>query len=270
MTLARTTVAWAGFGLAAALAQAQNSPAVAGSPAIDAPSQVWANARVTPQDESSGYRNPAQGTRQAFITRETVPARLAYTPLTSREKFEIFRRTTYSPYTFLNAAFGAGLAEATGDGRGYGGGPEGYGKRYGAALADSESGIFFGRFLFPVFYKQDPRYFRMDKGSVIRRVFYAASRVAITRNDDGENAPNFSNISGTLASATLSNAYYPREKRGVTRTFVRTGNGLISAAETNLFKEFWPDISRKFLPRRIREMKSIQKIEQCPVLPSTP
>jgi len=129
-------------------------------------------------------------------------------------------------------------------------------------LADSESGIFFGRFLFPVLYKQDPRYFRMHKGNVIKRFLYAASRVAVTRNDSGESAANFSNISGTLAAATLSNAYYPREKRGIARTFVRSGNGIISEAETNLFKEFWPDISRKFLPHRIQEMRPIQRIGQ--------
>ena len=260
MTRGQRAIVSAGFGLIAALAQAQSRAVMAGSPAIDAPSQVWANAQVARQDAASGYRSPSQATSQRFIVREIVPARAQYVPLTAQQKFDIFWRSTYSPYTFLSAAFDAGLAEATGDGRGYGGGPEGYGKRYGAALADSESGIFFGRFLFPVLYKQDPRYFRMSKGGIIHRFLYAASRVAVTKNDSGESATNFSNISGTFAAATLSNAYYPSEKCGVTRTLVRTGNGLLSEAETNLLKEFWPDISRKFLPRHIQEMKPIQEI----------
>jgi len=262
MTWAQKTIGLAALGLAAALTHAQESPVVSGGPSIDAPSQVWANARAMPQDSSGSYHNPTQSMSQRFIVRETVPAHAPYVPLTAQQKFDIFWRSTYSPYTFLSAGFDAGLAEASGDGRGYGGGPEGYGKRYGAALADSESGIFFGRFLFPVLYKQDPRYFRMHKGNVIKRFLYAASRVAVTRNDSGESAANFSNISGTLAAATLSNAYYPREKRGIARTFVRSGNGIISEAETNLFKEFWPDISRKFLPHRIQEMRPIQRIGQ--------
>ena len=263
MTWAQRTIGWAAFGLAAGLAQAQRPlVVVAGGPTIDAPSQVWANARATPQDAGSGYRGLTQSLNQRFIVREIVPARTQYVPLTAQQKFDIFWRSTDSPYTFLSAAFDAGLAEAPGDGRGYGGGPKGYGKRYGAALADSESGIFFGRFLFPVLYRQDPRYFRMSRGSVIKRFLYAASRVAVTRNDSGETAANFSNISGTFAAATLSNAYYPREKCGMTRTLVRTGNGIISEAETNLFKEFWPDISRKLLPQRIQEMKPIQRIGQ--------
>jgi len=54
------------------------------------------------------------------------------------------------------------------------------------------------------------------------------------------------------------------------RTFVRTGNGLISEAETNLLKEFWPDISRNFLLHRIQETRPIQKIGQSLALRTLP
>jgi hypothetical protein len=256
---------WILLTVASTLVAGQTLPAqTAGNGNIDAPSQVWANARTarTATTADSGSQSSADRSSTLAVTHLTLPADAKYVPLTSREKFGIFWRSTYSPYTFLTAAFDAGWAEATGDGRQYGWGPEGFGKRYGAALADSESGIFFGRFLFPVLYKQDPRYFRKGKGSVLHRFFYATSRVVITRNDEGKDAANMSNVLGTLSASTLSNAYYPADKRGVVRTFVRTGNGLASEAETDLFREFWPDIRDKFLPRRVQQMRSIQRIGQ--------
>jgi len=247
--------------LASTLLAGQTSPPGSNRAIPEAPSQVWARARAGP-DDSTGAANQVNHSSTLAVTQLTLPADAKYVPLTAREKFQIFARSTYSPYTFLSAAFDAGWAEVTGDSREYGWGPDGYGRRYGAALADSESGIFFGRFLFPVLYKQDSRYFRKGKGAVIRRFLYAASRVVITRNDQGESVANMSNVCGTLSASALSNAYYPENRRGVERTFVRMANGLASEAETNLFREFWPDIRQRFLPKRIQQMKSVQQIGQ--------
>ena len=83
---------------------------------------------------------------------------------------------TYSPYTFGEAALNAGIAQATGAWYSYGGGMEGYGKRYGASLADSESGALFGRFLFPVLLHEDPRYLRSTSTNTMPRIGYALSR----------------------------------------------------------------------------------------------
>ena len=254
---------WVLLALAATFLSGQSPIApTSGSAEMDAPSQVWARARIATPPGGDGSQIGIAQSSTLPVTQLVLPADSKYVPLTAQEKFDIFWRSTYSPYTFLSAAFDAGWAEASGDSRQYGWGPQGFGKRYGAALADSESGIFFGRFLFPVLYKQDPRYFRKGKGGVLHRFLYATSRVVITREDDGRDAANMSNLLGTLSASTLSNAYYPADKRGVRRTFIRSSNGLASEAETNLFREFWPDIRDRFLPRRIKQMKSIQHIGQ--------
>jgi len=181
--------------------------------------------------------------------------------LSKREKFKVFVRYTYSPYTFAGAGFNAGLAQATGGWHSYGGGMEGYGKRYGAALADTESGAFFGGFLFPVLLHEDPRYFRSTSQNTKPRIGYALSRVLVTRDVRGNRTPNLSLIMGVFASSGLANAYYPRENRGFGDTAARAGNGLLGTAEMNLLREFWPDISRKF---RKHEPKRLQKLEQSP------
>ncbi len=181
--------------------------------------------------------------------------------LSKHEKFKVFLRYTYSPYTFAGAGFNAGLAQATGGWHSYGGGMEGYGKRYGAALADTESGAFFGAFLYPVLLHEDPRYFRSTSQKTMPRVEYALSRVFVTRDEHGNKRPNFSLTLAAFTSSALSNAYYPRENRGAGDTAVRAANGLLSVGEMNLLREFFPDIMRKF---RKHEPQRIQKLEESP------
>src|SRR5438874_589986 len=214
-------------------------------PTIDSPSVVQfraafaaARPQAVPMPEPSGLRH------------EDDVGNIG--PLTPREKFEIFTRHTFAPFTFVSAAFDAGMSQASGQNRGFGGGLQGYGERYGATLADSESAVFFGKFLLPVILRQDPRYFRMREGSVTRRAFYAMSRIVITRNHDGSSGFNTSHVLGRFISKAIANSYYPQRDRGFIHTLVNTGNGLLSDVETNLFREFWPDLREKIIPKRFR------------------
>jgi len=190
-----------------------------------------------------------------------LPASRPSQRLSNREKFDVFVQYTYSPYTFAGAAFDAGLAQAAGAWYSYGGGMEGYGKRYGASLADSESGTFFGRFLFPVLLHQDPRYLRSTSLHTKPRIGYALSRVLVTHDDSGNKQANFSLVLSVFAASGMANTYYPRNDRGWGDTAVRAGGGFLSAAEMNLLREFWPDITHKF---RKHEPKRIQRLEESP------
>jgi len=64
-------------------------------------------------------------------------------------------------------------------------GIEGYGKRYGAALANHVSGTMLGHAVYPAIFHQDPRYFYKGKGSIGSRALYAISAAVIVRGDDG-------------------------------------------------------------------------------------
>jgi hypothetical protein len=217
------------------------------APTINAPSAVKENAWFIAAEPGIQATSPiAPGAEGAGET--------AYVPLTPQQKFQIFARSTHDPSTFVSAGFDAALSQISGDSRPYGGGVEGYGKRYGAALADTESSVFFSRFLFPVIYRQDPRYFRLGHGTLFERARYAVTRVFITRKDDGRDTLNLSHFTGRFTSNALSNLYYPINKRGVLPTMRRTANGLLSDAGGYLFKEFWPDLRRKLLPQRFQKM----------------
>ncbi|MBV9085974.1 MAG: hypothetical protein JOY79_00695 [Acidobacteriaceae bacterium] len=191
------------------------------------------------------------------------PVRRPYESLGTREKFNVFLRNTYSPYTLITSAFDAGMAQAHGDWYSYGGGMEGYSKRLGAALASNESGAFFARFFYPTLLHQDPRYLSNHRGTFMHRVKYAASRGLVIKNDHGISEFNSSHVLAVFTASTLSNAYYPREERSLGDTLVRGGNSMLDDAITNVLREFWPDIKRKLVRH---EPASIKRLEENPTL----
>jgi hypothetical protein len=166
-------------------------------------------------------------------------------PLTAGEKFEHFAKNSINPYQIVFAATRAGISQAADTNSGYGQGGEGYAKRFGAAMADEASSEFFGTFLYPVIFRQDPRYFRQGTGGAGSRIGYAVSRVFVTRGDNGNRQFNVSKILGCFSSAALSNAYYPDDERTVGKTFERAGVNLASTAGFNIFKEFLPHLAHK-------------------------
>lgn len=183
---------------------------------------------------------------------------LPYEPLTSHQKFEIFTRRTYSPFTFFSAAFDAAYAHVTDSWPDYGHGVSGYGKRYGATIANAESRSFFMSFLFPTVFHQDPRYFSSPSTKFLPRMLYAASRVLITRSDSGNDTLNTSVLAGTAVTTALSNAYYPRPERTLGDSMNRFGGSLLGGVQTNIMREFWPDLTRMFHRHEPQGMKDLQ------------
>ena len=228
--------------------------------AVAAQSAGPARAGDLPAAPEAGNAEPQPSA--SFQAAVVKPAE-SYTPLSSRQKFHIFIQQTYSAYTFANTAFDAGWAQMTDDWPGYGQGAEGYGKRYGALLANHEAGSFFENFLFPTVLRQDPRYFRMGPShSLFARAPYAMSRVLITRSDSGHNTFNSSLLLGLLFVDGLTNAYYPRPQRGFGDTMSRFGGGVLSSAETNLLREFMPDMMRIFHKHEPEKLKKLEQLEK--------
>lgn len=174
-------------------------------------------------------------------------------PLSPRQKFRLAARSAIDPFEFFAAGALAGFGQATNNHAGYGQGAAGYGKRYGAAYADSADGVLWGNAIFPVLFHQDPRYFRKGSGSVWSRVRYSVLTAVWTKNDNGTFGPNYSNVLGNFVSGGISNLYYPSEDRGVELTvdgaMTVTAEGALGA----LGVEFWPDISRKLFHKRDRQ-----------------
>ena len=199
-----------------------------------------------------------QSSANATETSATIGT-LDYTPLSSRCKFNLFLKQTHSPYTFVSAGFQATWAQAMGQWRHYGGGTQGWAKRFGATLADTESRRFIQTYALSTILHEDARYFPSRKRTLIARVWYSTTRVVITRNDNGNNGFNTSEFLGALLSSALRNAYYPRDDRTFGDTMNRFGGALGSDAITDLLREFAPDMKHLF---RKHAPKKILKIEE--------
>jgi len=199
---------------------------------------------------------PSSPNKKGAQTAEPV---LTYRPLSPRCKFDLFLKQTYSPYTFAAAGFQAVWADATGRWPHYGAGVQGLAKRFGATLADTESRRFIQTFALSTLLHQDPRYFPSNKRSFIARGWYALTRVAVTKNDNGYGTFNSSEFLGALFTSSLQNAYYPRPDRTLGDTLNRFAGALSSDAISDLLREFTPDMKRLFRKHAPKEILKIEK-----------
>ena len=134
-------------------------------------------------------------------------------PLTRRLKFQLALKVARDPVTIGGVAFLSGLQQA-GDRLNYGQGMRGYGKRFGATAAGNLTNIMVGGAILPSLLHQDPRYFFQGTGTTSSRIRYAMMHPFVCKGDNGKWQPNYSSMGGDLASAALSNAYYPKSDRG--------------------------------------------------------
>jgi len=168
--------------------------------------------------------------------------------LTAKQKFQLAFRSQIDPAAFGVAGFVALLGQAEGSHYAYGGGWGGYAKRYGQTYADAFDGQMIGNAILPSILHQDPRYFRLGRGSFKRRMMYALGTNVIARHDvTGKWEPNYSNVLGNFASGAISNIYLPENERGFSSTITGGFTVLVEGGVGSMFQEFWPDISRHFL-----------------------
>lgn len=194
-----------------------------------------------------------------FVPGQPLPDAPSYVPLSSKEKFDGWYHHTYSADMFVGTAIDALTIQMTGGYRDFGGGMEGYGKRYGTTLISAEASSLFGRWLFPTILHQDPRYFPSTQTNIWERMAYAASRTVITRSDDGRNVVNSSLLLTLLVSSALANGYKPNYDESFQATLANAAAGLSSVAQTNLLNEFWPDIKTFFSRHEPSSVKSVHK-----------
>ncbi len=167
-------------------------------------------------------------------------------PLTSGEKYKVVARGSFDYVQYPWYGFLAGMSQAQNSESGYGQGAQGYGKRYGAALADGTIENFMTGAVLPSLLRQDPRFFQSGQGGFWRRTWYAFSRIIITRGDSGKTQFNSSEIFGSAFAAGVSTySYHPHEDKTLANTAKVWGTEIGYDSLTFVVKEFWPDIRRK-------------------------
>jgi hypothetical protein len=161
-----------------------------------------------------------------------------YAPLSAKQKFRAFALTTFDPSAIVVAALGAGITQPGNSQPQYGEGSDAFGQRVGAIAAGYGSATFFTEELLPTVLHQDPRYFQKGEGDVASRIWYAATRTLVTRQDSGRSNVNASFLGGFAMSVALSNSYYPDRNRNASDAAARYGEGVAINAVFNVVREF--------------------------------
>jgi hypothetical protein len=171
-------------------------------------------------------------------------------PLTRKQKFKLMFSTEKDPATIGFSMFVALIGQAEGSHGGYGGGIGGYGKRFGQNYADTFDGAFWGNAVLPSLWHQDPRYFRLGKGSAKHRILYALeSNIRAKHDGTGKWEPNYSNLAGNLISGSISNLYLPSDERGLSGTLEGAATVTAEGGIGSMLEEFYPDFTQ-YLKRR--------------------
>lgn len=184
----------------------------------------------------------------------------------AHDKFNLFVKNSADPLNFLGAAWDAGSAHIAHTDAAYGQGLAGYGRRYSSALTDSVASEFFGTFLYPSLFHQDPRYYRMGQGTTNQRLAHALAHRFVARSDAGRPMFNYSEWMTTVSMKVLSNVYHPGNPRGFGPTTSRVGFSVANDIGWDVLREFWPEIARKFkLPFRTHEPVAVKAPVRVPV-----
>jgi hypothetical protein len=164
-------------------------------------------------------------------------------PQTLRDKFKTTMEDNfdYSAFIFVGAL--AGVAQAENSTPQFHQGAAGYGRYYWHTFADQTDENTWVEFLLPAALHQDSRYYTLEHASFLKQGVYAVSRVLITRDDNGKEGPNYSEIVGAGAASGISDLYYPSSDRTWTKTGQRWLTNVILDGATFAIKEYWPDIN---------------------------
>jgi hypothetical protein len=173
---------------------------------------------------SANQKLPPQGAKEKFVS-------------TFEDSFD------YSAITF--SAVMAGVAQAQDSYPEFHQGAAGYGRYFWHTFADQTNENLWVEGIMPAVLHQDTRYYTLGHGGLLKRSSYAFTRVLITRGDDTDTQPNFSEVVGAGIGSSISSLYYPSVYRTWTKIGQRWLTNVIIDGSVLTFKEFWPDVNNK-------------------------
>jgi hypothetical protein len=171
-------------------------------------------------------------------------------PPTPRQAFKIATQNSFDYSSFLFVGITSALAFSSDVHPQLGEGITGYWRYYWRGFVDKTDGNYLVIFALPTIFHQDERYFAKGEGGIWKRGIYAASRILITPNYHGHASVNFSELLGRGMAQGISTAYYPSSDRTAGALATKYAYALGRDALTNVFREFWPDISARLFRRR--------------------
>jgi hypothetical protein len=168
-------------------------------------------------------------------------------PLSVAGKFEQRVMQTLGARGLLGAAIGSSFAQGLDTPGEWGGGVEGYSKRFASSFGTSLSRQAMAFTLESVL-REDPRYFPSTERSKKARLMNVLKQTVFTRTDSGKPTFAYANVISAFGAGQFANLWQPNSTSsvgdGIERGFLMLGAG----AAQNLLEEFIP----RFRPRELR------------------
>jgi len=199
--------------------------------AVPAPSQIAFHVPTQPGLLSD------QGAGQVAIA-------TPYHPITGKERFNWFVRSSVGPQSIGLGIFKAGIQTAGNHPPEYGPHWEGFGKRVGIHVAgvvssnamEASIGSLWG---------EDPRYFQVGDRPVSERVKNVVVMTFAARYPEGNLGPAYARYIAKAGSNFLSNTWRAPSESSTNDALSRMAFSYVSKLAANAFKEFWPYILRR-------------------------
>lgn len=225
---------------------ANNSPAFSLASLPDAPDVQSSSASSTAQSSQQGPA-PKQTKRILFIIPNfrSVSADEKLPPTTTKEKFKLALLDSFDYSAFIEVGILAGLGQMENSEPEFHQGAAGYARYYWHSFADNLDGDLWVEAIIPTVSHEDPRYYTLGHGGFFKRTYYSVSRLAITRDNNGNPTPNLSEVVGNGIAAGISETYYPSAEMSWTKTGQHWITQIGIDGLSNVVKEFWPDVNQK-------------------------
>jgi hypothetical protein len=167
----------------------------------------------------------------------------SYQPITGRERFQWFARSTVGPESLAAGLFSAGFGTAINRPTEYGPHWDGFSKRYAMRLTGISTGNAIEAGLGSL-WGEDPRYFRAASQPFKGRLKNVVVMTFAARQPDGDLVPAYARYLGNVGNNFLSNAWRADSESGTGDAWVRVLLGFAGKMGSNAFAEFWPDMRK--------------------------
>ena len=169
----------------------------------------------------------------------SLPNTISAPPFSVRDKFDYRIVQTVGLRGFGGALIGAAIGQANGSPSEWGGGVEGFAKRYASGFAGNLSRQSFA-FVLESALHEDPRYFPSQTGPNKARFLNALKQVVTCKLDSGDSSIAYARLISSFGAAFLVNTWQPNSTGSAGAAWRRGMYGLGGDLAYNLLQEFVP------------------------------
>ncbi len=176
-----------------------------------------------------------------------LPKTVSAPPFTVHDKWDYRVVQSFGLRGLLGATVSSGIGQATSTPYEWGGGVEGFAKRYASSFAGNLSRQTFA-FALESALHEDPRYFPSEGAPFKVRVLNAMKQVVVCKTDQGRSSFAYARVASAFAAGQFVNVWEPDSNNGIGDGFERGLFSLSGDFAYNLMQEFF----RFTRPRSLR------------------